>query len=99
MSSFELPQFLGQAGVDHDPRLCITLPVGSYFADRRVAHLESLPGAFDVAYNSASQSNFFLSIFSSVPISPIVEVGWFLYHLFYVYYQLCGYFISMCFFS
>ena len=66
---------MGRAGVDHEPRLCITFIVGSYFAARRVAHIERLPGAFDVAYDSASHSTFFSSVFFSVPIFPRVAVG------------------------
>ena len=68
VSPFAWQQFLVQAGLYHDPRFCITFPVGSSFDARWVAHIEWLPVSFDVAYNSASQSTFFCSVFFSVPI-------------------------------
>ena len=70
--SFVWTQFLVQAGVGHDSQLCINLPVGVSFAARHVAHIEWLPVAFYVAYDSASQSTFLCSLFFNVPIFPSV---------------------------
>ena len=57
----------GSGGCLPWPCLCITFPVGSYFADRCVAYIEWLYGAFSVVYASASQSTLSLSIFWRVP--------------------------------
>ena len=70
LSYFVWPNFLGQAGVGHDPRLCTTFPVGSPFTARRVSRIERLPGAFDIAYASASQCTLLSFIFLRVPIFP-----------------------------
>ena len=86
---------MGQAGVDHDPWLCITFPVGNFFSARFVAHLERLPGPFDFSYDIASQSTFFCSVFFSVPIFSIVAVRGVIDRLLYGYYHICGYFTSM----
>ena len=95
VSPFAWQQFLVQAGLYHDPRFCITFPVGSSFDARWVAHIEWLPVSFDVAYNSASQSTFFCSVFFSVPIFFSISVGGVVDRLFYGSYQLYGYFTSM----
>ena len=101
MCSFACPHFLGQVGVVNDPRICINFSVGSSFSARHVAHIERLHVAFYVAYDSASQSTFLCSVFFNMPIFPNVAAGrGVINHLFYGYYQLCGYFPSiLSFFS
>ena len=95
MSSFAWTQFLGQVYVGYDPQLCITFPVGSYFADRPVAYLEQLTGAFAIASESASQYTFLLSVFLNATILPELHQGGSINHLFFGSYQICGYFTSI----
>ena len=65
---------MGEAGVNHDPQLCIALPMGISFDASHVAHLEWLPGAFDVAYKSVPQSTFFCSLFLVCIFPPSVAI-------------------------